>query len=557
MLGLAAISAFLALVLGASGFWGVRHVKTVTDRMEINYLSIQRHMNADEMNDALRADVLAALLAKEVSPNDEAGAGAAADLQRHTLQFRKALDQLDELDLPPDVKSAIAGIRPGLQEYITTAEGIVRLAPRDRAKALAQYPAFQKSFEVLEIPMDRLSELIDHKVTESTTAAESTQRFTQSFLIIVVSLGTLAIFVLGYLVARRLVRDVQEVVKMAGRLAGGDLTVNVEPTSKDELGDLVRTMNELGGHLRTAMRGIGDGATALASAAEELTAVSQQMSANAEETSAQATTVSAAGEQVSNSVQTVAAGSEEMTASIREIAKNSSDAVMIAADAVKATEATNTTVSQLGTSSAEIGQVIKVITSIAQQTNLLALNATIEAARAGEAGKGFAVVANEVKELAKGTARATEDISAKIEAIQSDAKEAVEAIGQIRAIIHKISDYQHSIAGAVEEQSATTSEMSRNVAEAAKGSSEIAQNIAGVAQAAASTSAGANQTEASAGELARLSAELHRLVGQFHLEEESVAKKIARAAATPTAAVIERKTHRPNGHTPAPVHARA
>ena len=145
---------------------------------------------------------------------------------------------------------------------------------------------------------------------------------------------------------------------------------------------------------------------------------------------------------------------------------------------------TNATVAKLGESSAEIGNVIKVITSIAQQTNLLALNATIEAARAGEAGKGFAVVANEVKELAKQTAKATEDISRKIEAIQNDTKGAVEAIAQIGKIINQINDIQNTIASAVEEQTATTGEISRNVAEAAKGSNEIAQNITGVAQAA-------------------------------------------------------------------------
>lgn len=253
----------------------------------------------------------------------------------------------------------------------------------------------------------------------------------------------------------------------------------------------------------------------LASSSEELTAVSQQMGSNAEETSAQANAVSAASEQVSTNVQTVAAGTEEMAASIREIAKNSNDAVQIAAEAVKVSEATNVTITKLGESSGEIGKVIKAITGIAHQTNLLALNATIEAARAGEAGKGFAVVANEVKELAKETAKATEDISAKIEAIQSDTANAVGAIAQISGIIHRISDYQHSIAGAVEEQSATTAEMSRNVAEGARGSAEIAQNIVGVAEAASSTSAGASQTQSAALELARLSAELQGLVTDF------------------------------------------
>jgi methyl-accepting chemotaxis protein len=189
---------------------------------------------------------------------------------------------------------------------------------------------------------------------------------------------------------------------------------------------------------------------------------------------------------------------------------------------VKTEEATNQTIEKLGQSSAEIGQVIKVITSIAQQTNLLALNATIEAARAGEAGKGFAVVANEVKELAKETAKATEDISRKIEAIQADTKGAVSAIGQISGVIHQINDIQNTIASAVEEQSATTNEISRNLAEAAKGAIDITKNVAGVAEAARSTTAGAVDTQKSAQSLERMAAELQELVSQFKYEEQRV-----------------------------------
>jgi methyl-accepting chemotaxis protein len=267
--------------------------------------------------------------------------------------------------------------------------------------------------------------------------------------------------------------------------------------------------------LETVLNGVSRNAQSLSTASEELSAVSQQMSANAEETSAQANTVSAASEQVSRNVQTVATGTEEMSASIREIAKSAAEAARVAASAVDVAASTNATVTKLGESSAEVGKVIKVITSIAQQTKLLALNATIEAARAGEAGKGFAVVANEVKELAKETAKATEDISQKIEAIQSDTRGAVMAIGQIGNIINQINDIQNTIASAVEEQTATTNEMSRNVAEGAKGTEDIAKNITGVAQAAQDTSAGAVKALGAAKALAGMAAELERLVGSL------------------------------------------
>jgi methyl-accepting chemotaxis protein len=262
-------------------------------------------------------------------------------------------------------------------------------------------------------------------------------------------------------------------------------------------------------HIESALNGT---VQSLASAAQELTAVSQQMASNSEETASQASVVSAAAEQVSRNVGTVASAAEEMGASIKEIAKNANEAARVATSAVKVADKTNATVSKLGESSAEIGNVIKVITSIAQQTNLLALNATIEAARAGEAGKGFAVVANEVKELAKQTAKATEDIGRKIDAIQSDTKGAVEAIAQIGAIIGQINDIQSTIASAVEEQTATTAEISRSVNEAALGSREIAQNVMGVAQAARSTTEGAANTKSSADELSRMAVELQRLV---------------------------------------------
>lgn len=263
------------------------------------------------------------------------------------------------------------------------------------------------------------------------------------------------------------------------------------------------------------MKATSQTANALAASAEELTAVSQQMTGNAEETAAQANVVSAASEQVSKNVATVASGAEQMQASIREIAKNANESARVAKNAVSVAQSTNVTVAKLGESSQEIGNVIKVITSIAQQTNLLALNATIEAARAGEAGKGFAVVANEVKELAKQTAKATEEIGQKIEAIQGDTKGAVQAIGEIGTIINQINDISNSIASAVEEQTVTTNEIGRNVTEAAKGTNDIAKNISGVAVAAKNTTKGASDTQKAAQELSRMAAQLQAMVAKF------------------------------------------
>lgn len=255
-------------------------------------------------------------------------------------------------------------------------------------------------------------------------------------------------------------------------------------------------------------------ARALASSSQELTTTATEMSGIAAQTNKESIVAAAAAEEVAAGVQTVATNIEEMVASIKEISRSTLESSEMSKTTLQRAQQTNESITKLGASSQEIGDVIKVISSIAQQTNLLALNATIEAARAGDAGRGFAVVANEVKELAKQTAKATHEITNKIGAIQKDTQSAVEAIGGISQAVEKLNSISSVIAAAVEEQTATSNEVSRVVIESRKGVESIAATIKNVSQASTSSTAASEQTLAASKDLSRLAEKLNSLVSK-------------------------------------------
>ncbi len=380
-----------------------------------------------------------------------------------------------------------------------------RVEPRGPDDALGH--AFERLQETLGALLAELGRLTASARAGALDARGEADRFSGAFRTLVQGVNDLL---------EAAVAPIGEGAAVLQRIADRDLTARVLGDYRGDHATIKANLNRMADDLEQRIVAIAGTAETLGDASRQLSGVSEAVGSSVSRTSEEATTVSATAEQVSRSVQTVAQGTEEMTSAIREIARSASDAVRVAAQAVEVAETTNLTVERLGVSSAEIGEVIKVISGIAEQTNLLALNATIEAARAGEAGKGFSVVANEVKDLAKATAQATGEIGRRIEAIQGDTGAAVAAIRQIGAIIAEINTIQTTIAGAVEEQTATTNEMSRNITEAARGTREIAGSIGAVARAADASRDGAEAAGHSAARLAESAAELAALVAQFH-----------------------------------------
>ncbi|WP_030443399.1 methyl-accepting chemotaxis protein [Actinoplanes subtropicus] len=374
-------------------------------------------------------------------------------------------------------------------------------------------PAAAKAFAQL----DAAGQAETTAATATLKAAHNTFTSARTLVILLLVVGLTIGLALAWYVTRLVLNPLRRVSAVLDRVAEGDLTQVAGIASRDELGRMAQALDRANARTRKVVQDFTATAHTLASSAEELSATGRQIGAAADQASGQASMVSTAAEEVSSNVQTVAASSEQMTSSISEIARNAAEAAQVAAQAVTSAQTASETMTELGRSSEEVGNVIKVITAIAEQTNLLALNATIEAARAGEMGKGFAVVASEVKDLAQETAKATDDIGQRIETIQNDIDSAVTAIADISQVIGRIDQFQTTIAAAVEQQTATTQEIGRNIAEAASGATDIARNVQGVASSAQTTTEGVNQSMVATTEVARMSAELQQLAGQFRV----------------------------------------
>ncbi len=320
---------------------------------------------------------------------------------------------------------------------------------------------------------------------------------------------------LSFVVGRSIVRPIRQATEV---LRSGNLATRLDAgTGRTELDHLAGALNETLDRTAAVVTGVSSAAGQLDAAVLRLMGSSDGITRTAEDAQERTTIVTTAASEVTSGIEMVASGTHQMGASINEISKNATAVAQIAAVAVSAAEATNATVAALGATSAEIGTVVKAITAIAEQTNLLALNATIEAARAGDAGKGFAVVAGEVKELARETANATGNISERVDAIQTAVTKAASEIGEIALIIGRINDYQVTIAGAVEEQTATTAAMAESVSSVAGASQSMVADLEEVDRATRGTTRELQAISAEARELASTSAGLQSAVAGFQV----------------------------------------
>ncbi len=489
----------------------INDVNSVKQRYAINFRG-SVHDRAIALRDVVLADTPA-----QAQPSVELIASLDDDYQESAVEMAEIFAD------PEAVSAAEREAMDGIQEVeaagMPLIEEVVALSAagdQEQARTVLLEQAKPMFVDWLAA-VNTLIDLEESMNAEQAAAARSIgDRFLVTMLVLCVIAATIASLV-AWRITRSITAPMAQAVRVFAAVAQGDLTQRLDSASKDGLG-------QMGPHANSALARLGEALAAVASNASLLTATSERIDGastlvarRVEDSSAQAALVATAAREVSHHVETVAAGGEEMGASIRSIGASATEAAGVAAQAVTAADTTTATVSRLGASSREIGDVVKTITSIAEQTNLLALNATIEAARAGEAGKGFAVVAGEVKELAQETARATEDISRRVESIQSDTSSAVTAIEEVSAIIARINDHQAMIASAVEEQTATTTEMSRNVAQAASGSVNIAANIDGVADAASAMTESVAESREAALQLTRVSQEMAALAAQFRV----------------------------------------
>lgn len=464
-----------------------------------------------------------------ISPEARDGLMKAAT--ENVKHFMELTDQrLEEMSKIKDQNIAplVAQATDVMKKFEAEVNQITELVNQGRGEEAAAIDVLDLANQLSDL-VPQIVNALESKMDAATEQSQAVATIVLVVMCVVYVVVLVIALLIGFFVRRVLRKTVANTGDSIASLSKGDMTDEAEMLMNDELGDVAMKLNESLATLRQVVGSAAAMAQKVNSVAKDVGDGIDEGYKETEEVIAQTQVVAGAAGDVTQSIQTVAAGAEEMGASIREISSNANEAARVASEATEVAKRTSETVSKLGVSSREIGDVVNTITAIAEQTNLLALNATIEAARAGDAGKGFAVVAGEVKDLAQETGKATDDITAKITAIQADTDGAVAAIEKISDIINQINNYQTTIAAAVEEQTATTNEMSRSVAEAATGSASIAETISQYQEIAQEAGKGVETLQHASDELVEASQAMYDNISMLVYEKKGDADNLPNA----------------------------
>jgi methyl-accepting chemotaxis protein len=467
------------------------------------------------------------------------------------VEFAETADRMDETLDVLDRIHKVEGLRAATDALLALGKGD-KSAFALRREEIEVIRAGNTTLAETRATVEQLGEAVNkavddvrRKTTEASSSSETAISFGITIMLVLAGISVAAAAAIGWFyVGRRIAARLGGLSLSMTALSQGNLKTRIASAEdQDEIGEMARALRvfrdsmtkseemaaaqraeqeqkeqrqrEMAEAVKEFDASISNVASAVGNAATSLRSSASSLSSTADQATREVATVADASRQASSNVQTVASAAEELSASIQEISRQVAQSAQIAGQAVQDAQRTDATVQGLAEAAQKIGEVVKLINDIAGQTNLLALNATIEAARAGEAGKGFAVVASEVKNLATQTAKATEDISAQITAIQTATGQAVDAIKGIGGTIGQINEIAATIAAAVEEQGAATKEISRNVQEAAHGTSTVASNITNVNQAAESTGSAASQVLSATDDLGKQSDQLRQVVDRF------------------------------------------
>ena len=536
----------LTIGIGAMAYWGVASLKRASDdlRDQSNRMLVIKDASVDIAN--LYIDIWQITTAKDPAGRQE----HKASMEKLRSTYAAKLALLKDNGKPDSGKEQMDKIHEAVANARDLNVRVVDLAMKgDSAKAVTEFAdeGSTKGQAIFQA-MTEYCDWQELKVKDTQLSMEQLQTRVYWLLGLMLLASITLTVVFSIMVSRSITIPIMLGVSILQRISAGDVSQNVPESMSgrlDELGDLARAMQAMSENLRRLLGGISSGIQTLAAAATELSAVSKETASGTASMSDRAHTVAAAAEQASANTMSIATGMEqsssslasvasatgEMSATVGDISANTSKARSISEQATGQAQTITEQMQKLGLAAQEIGHVTETITNISAQTNLLALNATIEAARAGTAGKGFAVVANEIKELAKQTAEATEDIKKKIAGIQNSTGMAITDIGQITTVIKDVGMIVSSIAAAIEEQATVTKDVARNIAQASGGvrdanervsqtaevSRSIARDIAGVNASVSDIRRGGEDVQASAVELSKLAEHLGAQVGQFRI----------------------------------------